>query len=38
VNLLYCDGSVHAVDDSIEVPVLKSLATRRKRPSEFSTY
>ena len=32
VNLLYCDGSVHALEDSIEVPILKSLATRRERP------
>jgi type II secretory pathway pseudopilin PulG len=28
VNLLYCDGSVHATADSMEVTVLKSLATR----------
>lgn len=28
VNLLYCDGSVHAVNDSLEVALLKSLATR----------
>ncbi len=28
VNLLYCDGSVRAVNDSLELDVLKSLATR----------
>jgi prepilin-type processing-associated H-X9-DG protein len=28
VNLLYCDGSVHSVNDSLEVDLLKSLATR----------
>jgi prepilin-type N-terminal cleavage/methylation domain-containing protein/prepilin-type processing-associated H-X9-DG protein len=28
VHLLYCDGSVHATADSIEVVVLKSLASR----------
>jgi prepilin-type processing-associated H-X9-DG protein len=28
VNLLYCDGSVHAADDSMAIEVLKSLATR----------
>jgi prepilin-type processing-associated H-X9-DG protein len=28
VNVLYCDGSVHALDDSIDVNILKSLATR----------
>lgn len=28
VNLLYCDGSVHATMDSIDIVVLKSLATR----------
>lgn len=28
VNLLYCDGSVHAVDDALSVDLLKSLATR----------
>jgi prepilin-type processing-associated H-X9-DG protein len=28
VNLLYCDGSVHAASDSMMVDVLKSLATR----------
>lgn len=28
VNLLYCDGSVHAVSDSVEIDILKSLATR----------
>jgi prepilin-type processing-associated H-X9-DG protein len=28
VNLLYCDGSVHAVHDSMEINLLKSLATR----------
>ncbi len=28
VHLLYCDSSVHAVDDSMDVVVLKSLATR----------
>ena len=28
VNVLYCDGSVHALDDSLDVNILKSLATR----------
>jgi hypothetical protein len=28
VNLLYCDGSVHAAEDSMALDVLKSLATR----------
>jgi prepilin-type processing-associated H-X9-DG protein len=28
VNLLYCDGSVHAVDDTLDVDLLKELATR----------
>ena len=28
VNLLFCDGSVHAVDDAMTVDILKSLATR----------
>jgi prepilin-type processing-associated H-X9-DG protein len=28
VNLLYCDGSVHAVEDSMDINLLKSLATR----------
>jgi prepilin-type processing-associated H-X9-DG protein len=28
VNVVYCDGSVHALDDSLEIPILKSLATR----------
>ena len=27
VNILYCDSSVHVIRDSIEVPILKSLAT-----------
>jgi prepilin-type N-terminal cleavage/methylation domain-containing protein len=37
VNLLNCDGSVHGVEDTIEVPVLKSLATRGDSPPDFST-
>jgi prepilin-type processing-associated H-X9-DG protein len=28
VNLLYCDGSVHAMDDSLDIQILKSAATR----------
>jgi len=28
VNLLYCDGSVHATDDAMAIGLLKSLATR----------
>jgi prepilin-type processing-associated H-X9-DG protein len=28
VNVLYCDGSVHSLDDSLDLFVLKSLATR----------
>ena len=28
VNLAYCDGSVQGVSDSLDVAVLKSLATR----------
>jgi prepilin-type processing-associated H-X9-DG protein len=28
VNALYCDGSVHSLEDSLDILVLKSLATR----------
>ena len=28
VNVLYCDGSVHALNESLDLAVLKSLATR----------
>jgi prepilin-type processing-associated H-X9-DG protein len=34
VNLLYCDGSVHSAADSIEVRILKSLATRDDSASD----
>jgi prepilin-type N-terminal cleavage/methylation domain-containing protein/prepilin-type processing-associated H-X9-DG protein len=37
VNVLYCDGSVHRLEDTIEVPVLKSLATRGDSPPEITT-
>jgi prepilin-type N-terminal cleavage/methylation domain-containing protein/prepilin-type processing-associated H-X9-DG protein len=38
VNLLYCDGSVHGLEDIIDVPLLKLLATRGDSPPDVSTY
>lgn len=35
VNLLFCDGSVHGVADSLDVKVLKSAATRDNGSNEF---
>jgi prepilin-type processing-associated H-X9-DG protein len=34
VNALYCDGSVHALHDSVDINLLKSLATRDDGGSE----
>ena len=39
VNLLYGDGSVHATEDSLDVQILKSAATRDEGyATEFSTH
>ncbi len=35
VNLLFCDGSVHAVGDSLDIKVLKWAATRDNGSTEF---